>query len=710
MAIKIYKSQIAPTAESSNVANKAFINPQEAASIGNAWKGMVKSGQELYVKHQDIKTDNEVLEKQKEVMNGTENSKGLTEISTTAGQMNDPDKAGAYYNSEWQRIFDRNSETLSGKMAQRKFKSLMTKQNINDVNSIKQKATGNMISSRRVNELDRIETLKKSIIFGQTEEERQRAVVDLDVLLKSSKTKDIFGKTLTKVNQKTKRDIAFYGYKNVAIADRIKALAQAQKDDRLDLDDINKLQNYFKTKGETSTKLINSEVTKMDQMALDGIIPDIDQLNNFEITANALNKPVLSLKIKRLKNKINLVQSLNLLTPIQIENFVTEQRSKVAKNKSGTSTESYEQLKVTEDYLAKLKTDLNKDPIRAVSKRGTFDIETIDFQEFSRDVKGNLETFKTTMVNRKSQSEAISKIYGVNEKFLSETEATQITSVLKKMDNAEEIKYLSQIVVEGFGNKASKVFAQLQEKDQFLAHIGGLSIVSNASGFKENKAIDLAIEGYLLNKQENLDIKVKDTDIQKIKAEYNTVFPENIQTFNNIVETANNIYAAMHFGTSKYKSGVFDTNTYEKAIKMSMGQNGDYGGVNEYNDNKVHVPMWLKNNDFEDFVDWLKEKPDMLAKASGTEIRGEDEFDGEFLPGNAVGKYQGKIRDIKIFEGGDPYLVSVGYGKYKVAMQDHPSKKNGDPRYALDGNFAKEGNNHFIIDFNKVRLDWGNKK
>ena len=151
MAIKIYKSQIAPTAESSNVANKAFINPQEAASIGNAWKGMVKSGQELYVKHLDIKTDNEVLEKQKEVMNGTENSKGLTEISTTAGQMNDPDKAGAYYNSEWQRIFDNNNASLSGKMAQRKFKSLMTKQNINDVNSIKQKATGNMISSRRVN-------------------------------------------------------------------------------------------------------------------------------------------------------------------------------------------------------------------------------------------------------------------------------------------------------------------------------------------------------------------------------------------------------------------------------------------------------------------------------------------------------------------------------------------------------------------------------
>jgi hypothetical protein len=111
--------------------------------------------------------------------------------------------------------------------------------------------------------------------------------------------------------------------------------------------------------------------------------------------------------------------------------------------------------------------------------------------------------------------------------------------------------------------------------------------------------------------------------------------------------------------------------------------------------------MWLKNDEFNDFVDWLKENPAMLATASGTTV------DGKFLPGDAVGKSSdGKIRNIQIFEGGDPYLVSVGYGKFKVAMQDHPSKANADPKYAIDGNFAKEGNNFFIIDFNKVRSNW----
>ena len=55
MAIKLYKSQLTPTAEGSNVINTNRVSMAEAQSIGKAWKGMVKAGEELYVTHQDIK-------------------------------------------------------------------------------------------------------------------------------------------------------------------------------------------------------------------------------------------------------------------------------------------------------------------------------------------------------------------------------------------------------------------------------------------------------------------------------------------------------------------------------------------------------------------------------------------------------------------------------------------------------------------------------
>ncbi len=166
MAIKLYKSQLTPTAESSNVANTNRISMSEVQSIGKAWKGMVKAGEELYITHQDIKTDNEILEKSKEVMNGGENFTGLSETTINASQMNDPDAAGQVYNDQWQKIFDNVNGTLSNGMAKKKFKAFMTKQNLKDINAIKTASTTNMINSLRTNKLDQIETLKKSIIYG----------------------------------------------------------------------------------------------------------------------------------------------------------------------------------------------------------------------------------------------------------------------------------------------------------------------------------------------------------------------------------------------------------------------------------------------------------------------------------------------------------------------------------------------------------------
>ena len=702
MAIKLYKSQLTPTTQSSNVENKAFVSMAEAGSIGKAGKGMVQSGEKLYAKHQDIKTDNEVLEKTKEVMNGSDKFEGLSKTKLNASEMSDPDAAGKLYNDNWQNVFDNVNGSLSGKMAQRKFKNWMTQQNIKDVNAITSASTTNMINAQRVNTLDHIETLKKSVIFGTPFESKQ-AADDLEVKLASPKYAEIFGDKLQTVIKQTNNEIAFTGYKRMPYAQKDEVLAAAKKDKRITAEDLVKLENHFKTSGETSTKFISSELTKINTMLDDGIKPELSVVQSYLETGKALGKPELVLKAQKIIAKTALVGSLNIMTPVQIEGFITETQSSISMDTDGTSTVLYEQLKTAKDYLAKLNTDLEKDPIAAVSKRGTFQIKTIDFQEFSTDVKGNYETFKNAMIERKSKAESIGAIYGIENTFLSDAEATQITSVLSKMDNPEQIRFLSQVLVEGFGSAAPDVFAQLQEKDASLAHIGGLSIVSEG---RENKAIDLAIEGHLLNKNENIDIKIKDTDKVALITKYKDVFPENIETLNNIIGTADNIYSAMYFGTSKYKAGIFDKKLYEKAMEMSLGKNGNYGGVAEYNDHNVHVPMYLKNDEFNDFVDWLKENPDMLAKSSGTEIKGEDEFGGEFLPGDPVGKYDGKVRSIQIFENGEPFLISVGYGKYKVAMQDHPSDPNGDPKYVIDGNFAKKGNNFFIIDFNKVRSNW----
>lgn len=698
MAIKLYKSQLEPTNKTSNVYDTRQISLSEAGSVGRAMKGFLKSGEELYVKHQQIKSENDLFEKKKTIMNGNETEKGLSAHKLIASQMTDPDKGMEYFSNEVKKVKDTTKE-FNGIFAKKYFNNWIKKQELEDNNEIRITTTKNLIEDNRSKKLDYIDTLKKKIIYSQDVNTRTAAELELKTLLDSKEFAEMFGEKAQDIKTKTGSDIAFYGYKNVPVDQREGALAAALKDDRIDSKAYEDLQKHFKTSSATSTKLINSELSKMDTMVDDGVLPDVSVIDGYEATGVALGKPEIELKAKKLKAKIALVGSLNNMTPLQIEDFITNTRGEISKDTKGTSTALYDQLKTAENYLAKLKTDLEKDPIMAVAKRGTFQIETIDFQEFSNDPNGNYEAFRSAMIKRKSQAEAVGAIYGVENKFLTEAEADQITAVIGKLDNATQIKFMSQILVEGFGNAAPDVFKQLQEKDQFLAHIGGLSIVSEG---RPNKAIDLAIEGYLLNKQDNIDIKVNDADKRMTLSKYKDVFPENKETFNNIVGTADNIYAALYYNTSgKYKTKIFDKNLYDKAMKMAIGQNGDYGGVAEYNGKMVHVPMWLKNDEFGDFVDWLKENPAVVADASGNMI------DGKWNPGNAVGKSNaGEIRDIQIFEGGDPYFVSIGYGKYKIAMEGHPSDANAEPRYAIDGNFAKEGNNFFIIDFNKVRSNW----
>ena len=202
-----------------------------------------------------------------------------------------------------------------------------------------------------------------------------------------------------------------------------------------------------------------------------------------------------------------------------------------------------------------------------------------------------------------------------------------------------------------------------------------------------------------------IDIKIKDSDALSTISKYKIVFPENFKTFDAIVGAANNIYSALYYKSAKFKTGVFDAKLYDKSMLMAMGKNGEFGGIGEYKGKSVHVPNWLESDDFDDMIEWLKAKPKMLSLATGSY-----DVDGTWLPGNGVGIFDGKQRSIDIFlDEGEPHLVSVGYGKYKVAMGDHPSEPNADPRYVIDGNYTNEGNNFYIINLNNVRSSWSNR-
>ena len=88
---------------------------------------------------------------------------------------------------------------------------------------------------------------------------------------------------------------------------------------------------------------------------------------------------------------------------------------------------------------------------------------------------------------------------------------------------------------------------------------------------------------------------------------------------------------------------------------------------------------------FDDIEKMLNDDAKLVTLASSN---GKDPID---INGNTVKN---------IFENQDPFFVSVGNGKYKIAQGENPIVFGGEPEYLMntDGGF-------FIIDLNKIKSD-----
>jgi len=693
MAIKLYKSQLEPTAKSSNVENRAFASMSEAGSIGRAFKGMVQSGEKLYYKHLDIKSDNEVLEKSKEVMNGSDTFDGLSSITLKASQMSDPDAALKYYNDAWQKIFDSSSSNLSP-MAQKKFKHWMTKQNIKDAHSIKVQATTNMINSLRTNKLDQIETLKKSIIFGASLES-ETARGELEAIFSDKKTLEIFGNKLDGVIKSTRRDIAFYGYKNMSLSEKDKVLAAALKDDRINDEDYLKLKTHFEAKKSSINHKNRNDVNNMQSNMESGLSINTDEFETAVAIALETQDEKTLLKLEQIRIDAPIYAQLSTMSVADIENRVNILTEYKNKKKDGMELRYANNLNISKKYLAALTTSLNKDQLMTGNDRGVVNINEIGFEKLLT-TDGDVSEFASDIKERIAQAKTVADHYKRPVVFFTANEKTAIQGAFESARTSDQIINLSTALVQGFGQDSDLAFQELSKDNTFLAHVGGLVMSNN--GVPGNN-VRLAVQGYMMFKN-NPDLvkayKVKSTDnnyLTKI-GEYNEAFLENSNTFNSTVEMANYIFAAelKNSGKSIGNLDFLWVNDWEKAFKMAAGgtfitegKNHWMGGFDEWKGNKVHIPNWVRQGNFDNIVELLKEHPELVDMASSNDQ----------APVDIYGKTINNI-----FENQDPYFVSVGDGLYKIAMGENPKEFGAEEEYAMntDGGF-------FVIDLNKIKED-----
>ena len=99
MAIKIYETQIRPTTEVTAARSTSGMRVSQAtgAAIGKAIKGTAKQATKIYAEIETRKSENEVLERTRELLEGNENFEGLSMAVEKASMMADPDEAVNYY-------------------------------------------------------------------------------------------------------------------------------------------------------------------------------------------------------------------------------------------------------------------------------------------------------------------------------------------------------------------------------------------------------------------------------------------------------------------------------------------------------------------------------------------------------------------------------------------------------------------------------------
>ena len=681
MAIKLYKSQLEPTSKTSNVLDTRQISLSEAGSIGKAMKGMLKSGENFYIQHQKIKSDDELLDKKKQVMLGDDKNKGMEAVKLEASNMKDPDEATKYY-AENVKVFEDVGET-KGLFTKKKYNNWFKKQTTEDLTTIKKLSTKNFMEKVRTNELDYLEVLKKKILYAKTEEERKNAESELAERI-NGKSTEIFGDGIDAVKKSVQKDIAFYGYKNVPFNQQAKALADAEKDKRLTIEDVEKLRKHFKVSKGKATEGVKAQLKTYEENADKGIVPDANELKNIVAVAAATGDTKLIARVDKFVKGVNLYGTLNTMDYEEL----TKAKSSVSRiitenNRSGKGTDADTQMRadIINKYYAKLTSDLDKDMISAAGDRNLVQISDIGLNEFLS--TGNVEQMAEKVSKRITDGNTIAAFYRRDVEYLTKAEVSQIKSIFERADTPGEIINITTALTTAFGNNSDKVFKQLGKDNALLAHLGGLNMMTNVNG-TPNEAVSRIVDGYLLLKNSETAqlYKVSETNnmYQQVKNEAINSFVGK-ETYNRVIMAADAIYASM--SKEKGKTGKqFDKGDYKKAMAMAVGADGKFGGFDSQDRGEdVIIPPWLKNGKFENVQDMLEEDRSLLVKA------------GNGNPVDVNGK------DIDIFATRKPIFMSVGNGKYMIAIGDSTTKLGTEPKYVL----SDDGKGFFIIDLNKIK-------
>ncbi len=137
------------------------VSQATGAAIGQAIKGTAQQATKLYAEIETRKSENEVLEKTKELYEGNDNFEGLSMVVEKASMMDDPDEAIKYYNNGFEAAKNSVGLNFNHRFSKKIFDQFLSKQQLKDGLAVRQKTNANFIAKSQTLDLEKLEKLKK---------------------------------------------------------------------------------------------------------------------------------------------------------------------------------------------------------------------------------------------------------------------------------------------------------------------------------------------------------------------------------------------------------------------------------------------------------------------------------------------------------------------------------------------------------------------
>lgn len=400
----------------------------------------------------------------------------------------------------------------------------------------------------------------------------------------------------------------------------------------------------------------------------------------------------------------NDMHMMSVMTPSNLDAIVGQERAAMENKRDAgeaiTKTD-VDQLEAKEALLNNMSTQLEQDPLEWANTVGLIEkTPIIPTAQETIEVNGQEFRPQELMNSRIAQAEAVGAHYGRPPKFLTEEEKTTFQKFLTDRNTSPDAKLSLLASLSGFGDRQDEVLAEISPKAPEYMHIAGLMTQGTQPSILSDAMEGLAIIQGAGTIKGTRVLQTNTAEVADITDEVlGVAYRESPQTRKQVVNVAEAIYTARMFRKGKTDSSDFDEDEWQRALQESSGANfvegTQFGGVTEYNGEKVHVPSWMETDEFEDFINELTDEDWRVGGFGGAPI---------FPKANGEADPASMTKEIDIFS--DLNLISIGNGQYIVAR----NKGDEDPKFyrAQVDPTSPVGavrNGFYVLDLNKIPSD-----